>query len=276
MMRDQAVLAFERLGTGPPLVLVHGVGHRRQAWYPVRDQLAEQRDLILVDLPGHGESDPLELNGQSLAEVLTATFKAFLGQQGLKTAHVAGNSLGGRIALEAGAAGDALSVTALSPAGFWKSTADFQYTKQLFGTMSALSGRLEGQAERLTHTASGRATMFGWIAAHPGNIDPERALGDFQAFRRAQPAMKEIIAAATRFTDVIPAHVPVTIAWGTRDIVLPRYQAKIARRQLPQAIHLWLPGSGHVPMSDDPERVVEVLLKGSSLTVTEPRHAQSA
>ena len=34
------MLAFERLGSGPPLLLVHGIGHRRQAWYPVRDQLA--------------------------------------------------------------------------------------------------------------------------------------------------------------------------------------------------------------------------------------------
>ena len=51
------MLAFERHGSGDPLVLVHGVTHRRQAWYPVLDQLAEQREVILVDLPGHGHSD---------------------------------------------------------------------------------------------------------------------------------------------------------------------------------------------------------------------------
>src|SRR5712691_10920595 len=96
------MMAFERVGSGAPLVLVHGVGHRRQAWYPVRDQLAEQRELILVDLPGHGESDPLEFGGRSLVEVLTDCFREFLAEQGLEKAHVAGNSLGGRIALEAG------------------------------------------------------------------------------------------------------------------------------------------------------------------------------
>ena len=48
------MLAFERHGSGEPLVLVHGVTHRRQAWYPVLDQLAEHREVILVDLPGHG------------------------------------------------------------------------------------------------------------------------------------------------------------------------------------------------------------------------------
>jgi pimeloyl-ACP methyl ester carboxylesterase len=259
------MLAFERLGSGPPLVLVHGVGHRRQAWYPVRDQLAEQRELILVDLPGHGESDALELGGRPLVEVITGYFREFLAEQGLAKAHVAGNSLGGRIALEAGVSGDALSVTALSPAGFWRSTRDFAYTRGLFGTVSKLSVRLEPQAQRLSTTVAGRATMLGWITAHPGNIDPERAFGDFQAFRRAQPALHEIIAGATRFDGVISPQIPVTIGWGTRDLVLPRYQANVARQMLPQARHVWLAGSGHVPMSDDPETVARILLEGSNI-----------
>ena len=63
-------LAFERVGSGEPLVLVHGVGHRRQAWYPVLDQLAEQREVVLVDLPGHGESDPLVTDGRPMVDVL--------------------------------------------------------------------------------------------------------------------------------------------------------------------------------------------------------------
>ena len=49
-------LAYERIGSGPPLVLLHGVGHRRQAWGAVLDRLTPHRDVILVDLPGHGES----------------------------------------------------------------------------------------------------------------------------------------------------------------------------------------------------------------------------
>jgi pimeloyl-ACP methyl ester carboxylesterase len=185
------------------------------------------------------------------------------------TAHVAGNSLGGRIALEAGIAGDALSVTALSPAGFWRSAAGFQYTKRLFGTVSGLSGKLAPRAPQLAQTKAGRTTMFGWITAHPGNLDPERALGDFLAFRRAQPALGEIIGAATAFDGEIPADVPVTVAWGTRDLVLPKFQANVARRKLPNAEHIWLPGCGHVPMSDDPALVAQVILAGSSFTTAE-------
>ena len=49
-------LAYERHGAGPPLMLLHGVGHRRQAWQAVIGLLAPRRTVIAVDLPGHGES----------------------------------------------------------------------------------------------------------------------------------------------------------------------------------------------------------------------------
>ena len=112
------MLAYERIGSGPPLVLLHGVGHRRQAWYPVVDLLSSQREVILVDLPGHGESDPFVPAGRPVVDALRDELVAFLGEQGLDRPHIAGNSLGGRMALEAGAIGLARSVTALSPAGF--------------------------------------------------------------------------------------------------------------------------------------------------------------
>ncbi|HEX4258843.1 MAG TPA: alpha/beta fold hydrolase, partial [Streptosporangiaceae bacterium] len=56
--RFAMTLAYDRVGSGPPLVLLHGVGHRRQAWNAVIPLLRNRRELILVDLPGHGESPP--------------------------------------------------------------------------------------------------------------------------------------------------------------------------------------------------------------------------
>jgi pimeloyl-ACP methyl ester carboxylesterase len=257
------MLAYERIGSGPPLVLLHGVGHRRQAWYPVVDALASQRELILLDLPGHGESDPFEPAGRPVVDALRDELVAFLDDQGLDRPHIAGNSLGGRIALEAGAIGLARSVTALSPAGFWRSAAAFGYTRALFRTVEALGRRLAPQAPRLAKSKSGRALMFGWITSHPANIEPDRALGDFLSFNRAVPALRTIVRAASPFTGQVRAGVPVTVAWGSRDLVLPPYQARVARSALPQASHVTLVGCGHVPMSDDPGRVAEVLLRGS-------------
>jgi pimeloyl-ACP methyl ester carboxylesterase len=53
-------LNYERWGSGPPLVLLHGIGHRLQAWDPVLDRLAAAHDVIAVDLPGFGKSPPLD------------------------------------------------------------------------------------------------------------------------------------------------------------------------------------------------------------------------
>jgi pimeloyl-ACP methyl ester carboxylesterase len=255
------MLAFERVGSGPPLVLLHGVGHRRQAWYPVVDRLAAHRELFLVDLPGHGESDPMPVD-RPVIEVLRDELLGFLTAQGLDRPHLAGNSLGGRIALEAGLLGLARTVTALSPAGFWRSELAFNYTRGLFRTIEAVGRRIGPSAPRLVHSNAGKAMMFGWINARPGKVDPERGLGDFHAFTRARPALNAVLGQPSRF--VGQPDVPVTIAWGTRDLVLPPYQARVARTVLPTAQHVRLPGCGHVPMSDDPGLVAGVLLRGSA------------
>jgi pimeloyl-ACP methyl ester carboxylesterase len=258
------MLSYERHGAGEPLILVHGIGHRRQAWYPVLDHLVDHRDVILVDLPGHGDSAPWVMGGRHIQEFLLDMFEKLLSELGLEKAHIAGNSLGGRIALEAGANGHALSVTGLSPAGFWRTRAEWEYTHRLFRTVMAASRQMESKAHQLAHTKAGRTAMFGWINAHPTLMDPMHALGDFHNMRRAEHAMLQILPQASRFTSALPDDLPVTIAWGARDMVFPKYQAGVARKQLPNANHVSLPSCGHVPMGDAPELVAQVLLEGSS------------
>src|SRR4051812_5000695 len=87
--RGGSMLAYERHGSGEPLVLLHGVTHRRQVWYPVLDRLAEQREVILVDLPGHGQSPPFVLNGLSVREALRRDFEGFLAELDLDRPHLA-------------------------------------------------------------------------------------------------------------------------------------------------------------------------------------------
>jgi pimeloyl-ACP methyl ester carboxylesterase len=110
-------LAFERRGDGPPVALLHGIGHDRHAWDPVTGLLTPHRDLVLVDLPGHGAS-PLRDGVLGVAE-LTASVEHLLSELGLERPVVVGNSLGGAIALELARRGRARAVVALSPIGFW-------------------------------------------------------------------------------------------------------------------------------------------------------------
>ena len=73
-----------------------------------------------------------------------------------------------------------------------------------------------------------------------------------------------IIDGGEPFDRPIDPSIPVTVAWGTRDLVLLPYQAERARKALPDATHVALPKCGHVPMVDDVDLVVDVLLEGSN------------
>ena len=257
-------LAYDRTGSGPPLVLIHGVGHRRQAWNAVVDLLAPYRDLIFVDLPGHGESPPLVTAGGPPVPVLLDAVLGLLDELGLERPHVAGNSLGGRLALEAGAAGRAASVTALSPAGFFRNRGDMLYARSMFRVMQAAGRVLQPVAPVLLRSTAGRGLVYGAVVSHPSRLTPEQASGDMAAFLAAGDALGAVLAGADQFTAQIPADVPVTIAWGAHDRLLPRRQALVAKAQLPTAQFVLLRGCGHVPMTDDPELVADVLLHGSS------------
>lgn len=256
-------IVFDRRGEGPPLVLLHGIGHRRQGWSPVLDLLAAERDVIAVDLPGFGESPPLP-DGvpYTLDSALSVLAEAF-ADLGLDRPHIAGNSLGGLFALEAADRGLVSSATVLSPAGFFNA-AELRYASSVLRA-SRLGARVpDAVLARLARSPRRRAAMFGMIYGRPDLMDLEALTGDARAMRDAagfEPTLRA--GRATRFAGSC-ADVPVTIAWGTKDRLLLRSQAVRAQRSLPHARFVWLEGCGHVPMSDDPPQVARVLLDGSA------------
>jgi len=262
-------LACERMGSGPPLVLLHGVGHRHQAWGAVLDWLTPHRDVIIADLPGHGESPPLARD-RPAPEAMLGAVTALLDQLGLERPHVAGNSLGGRLALEAAAAGRAASATALSPAGFWRNEREVSRARATFKVMQATGGRLRRYGPALSRHTAGRALLYGITVSRPSRVPAEQAAGDMAAFLGARDAVEAILAELAPFTGQIPAGVPVTIAWGTKDRLLRPPQARVAKARLPQARIRPLPGCGHVPMTDNPALVADVLLQGSGRLAGQP------
>ncbi|BDH56289.1 alpha/beta fold hydrolase [Tsukamurella sp. PLM1] len=151
------MLAYERFGSGEPLVLVHGIAHRRQAWYPVAERLAEHREVILFDLPGHGESPALDLAGRTVQEALQQHLEDLFTELDLVRPHIAGNSLGGRIALEAAASGIVSSATGLSPAGFWRDDTDFLLIRAHFIALIA-AGRAAARSRRCSLAAASAAS----------------------------------------------------------------------------------------------------------------------
>ncbi|MFE0821439.1 alpha/beta fold hydrolase [Streptomyces sp. NPDC058847] len=254
-------LAYARVGEGEPLLLLHGIGHHRQAWDPVVDILATEREVVAVDLPGFGQSSALPHG----LPTMNAVLGAFCAALGLDRPHVAGNSLGGLLALELGRENLVRSVTALSPAGFW-TRAERRYA---FGVLMGMRRTARSLplplVERLSRTAVGRTALTSTIYARPARRSPEAVVAETLALAHAQGFSETLRAGrSVLFTDDVPG-IPVTVAWGDRDrLLLPR-QGIRAKHAMPRARLVRLPGCGHVPMNDDPALVARVLLDGSGV-----------
>jgi pimeloyl-ACP methyl ester carboxylesterase len=248
-------LGYDRAGSGPPLVLVHSLGTDRCVWHPVLEPLARERDVIAVDLPGFGESDSLPPGEPPEPRLLARAVASFVAELGIERPHVAGNSLGGWVALEMALTGDARSVTAIAPAGLWP---------RALAPKPSIARRVARAATpvlaALLATERGRRLALGATMAHPERVPPREALRLVRAYAAA-PGYDEVNAAmrAGRFDGLDRVHVPLTFGWPDRD----RLVARPAR--LPRAARdVVLRGCGHVPMWDSPEQVTALLLAGSS------------
>jgi pimeloyl-ACP methyl ester carboxylesterase len=255
-------IAFDSHGSGAPLVLLHGIGSQRGMWAPVVGALARERRVIAVDIPGFAASgaEPVDPTPSGL----TTRIERWFAEQELGRPHVAGNSMGGGLALELARRGSVASATALSPVGFW-TPRELAFAQGSLRASRAIVRRLRPAVPALTRTTAGRVAMFSQVYAKPWRLAPDEALAAVDAFLDA-PAFEPALEAFGHYRfgagDELRG-VPVTVAWGTRDTLLIPRQAARARRLLPWATHVALRGCGHVPCHDDPEAVAAVLLAGS-------------
>jgi pimeloyl-ACP methyl ester carboxylesterase len=251
-------LAYDRAGAGPVLVLLHPLGADRHVWEPVMDRLAAERDVIALDLPGFGDSPSLNGGGPPAPAVLAAAVAAFLPTIAPGGPHhVAGNSLGGWVALELAATGHARSVTAIAPAGLWP-----EPLAPKRGIAHGLAKAIRPGLPALVRSPAGRRLALAATVADAARVPPAaalrlvRAYADAPGFEAVNRAMR-----AARFTRLEHIRVPVTLAWPEHDrlVVRPAHLPPTVR-------NVELPGAGHVPMWDAPEAVAKVLLQGSRLT----------
>ncbi|MFJ7071247.1 alpha/beta fold hydrolase [Streptomyces sp. NPDC098781] len=256
-------LSYAREGTGEPLLLLHGIGHHRQVWDPVIPVLAHEREVIAVDLPGCGQSPSMPKGMTHDLPTMSLALAAMCEALELERPHVAGNSLGGLLALDLGRAKLARSVTALSPAGFW-SQLERQYAFTVLTGMRRTAERMPlPLVEWLSRSAAGRAALTSTIYARPGRRSPESVVAETVGLARAEGFFETLRSGReVRFTDDV-SEIPVTVAWGSKDRLLVPRQGVRAKRIIPRARLVRLPGCGHVPMSDDPALVARVLLDGS-------------
>ena len=256
-------LAVTRSGAGAPLVLLHGLGSSRRAWEPVLPALAARFDVIAVDLPGFGDSAPLYGRAEVPPAVLADAVAGLLDELGVGPPHLAGNSLGGWVALELAARRPVASVTLLSPAGLWRRNTPL-YDRVSLRASRWLARHAAGPLSRLVNYRLGRVLVLGQTHGRPMRLTVGYARAAVESLGRS-PGFDAALAGTARRRLAVtgPVAAPVTVAFGSRDLLLRRAARRVD--QLPPGTRIeTLRGGGHVPMADDPGAVAALITRTAS------------
>ena len=247
-------------GEGEPVVLLHGLGSTTSGMLPTLDDLARDYRVIAPDIPGFGDSSkPIR---PYHAGFFARWLIALLDELGIDRAHVVGNSMGGRIALEAALRHDDRidRLALLSPAMALKKVRQFVPIVQVLRPELAL---LPLPARRSMVIAVVRR-----LFAEPDRVDPswyEAAADEFmRVFSTPRgriaffSALREIyldvpLGPRGFWTRLERLSRPALFVWGDRDLLVPAKFARHTERAVPHARSIILENCGHVPHFERPK-----------------------
>lgn len=270
---------YRRGGEGTPLVLLHGMTSSWRAWRPIMPMLERHHDVYAITMPGHLGGRPMPEGEPVTIDAIVDELCVQLDELGLDRPHVAGNSLGGWVALELARRGRARSVVALSPAGAWAMPLDMYRLLSLFRIGAVIAGW--GPMQRLAGVPCLRRILLRSVVEHADrySADEVEVLFDDMA---GCTVLGPLLSRATvdgPIRDFEPdpgADVtadghrpcPVRIAWAGSDRTIPfRRYGRPMLEAVPDADFVVLPGVGHVPMVDNPELVAWTILQHTRYSV---------
>jgi pimeloyl-ACP methyl ester carboxylesterase len=253
---------YEAWRAGRPLILLHGLGMSHAAWNAVTPYLWSTRRVIAFDIAGFGLTPPLPRGAIPTISSLVDGLDRSICELGINVpVDLAGNSLGGCIALEAARRGLARTVVAISPACLWRKRGAL-HVKYVFGSLRFVTRRFRNLSK-----ATMRVPWLRELAlAVPISVGSRR-MPVSDALRTVddlvQSAAFEETFANTRSpfsgSDIA---VPVRVAFGDRDWILPK--GSQSRQALPaHTTRIRRPRWGHVPMWIDPVGVSQLILEGT-------------
>lgn len=254
----------ERLGSGPALVLVHGLGASWRSWEPVLAGLTPHREVVALDLPGFGASPALdgEVSIATLADAVTG----FLDDEGLTRAALVGSSMGARLVLELARRGVGGDVVALDPGGFWTAR-QLRYFQVSLRASIALVRTLRPVLPALVGNPVGRTALLAQFSARPWALPPGLVLRELRGYSTS-PSLDAAFGSLVHgpLQEGAPAgSLPgrAAIGWGRQDRVCLPSQAARATLLFPDATLHWFDGCGHFPMWDRPDETVELILRST-------------
>jgi pimeloyl-ACP methyl ester carboxylesterase len=268
-------------GSGPVLVLIHGMAGSSATWDPVLPQLVERYTVVAPDLPGHGDSD--KPRGDYSLGAHAAAIRDLLTTLGHDRATIVGQSFGGGVAMQlayqhpercerlvlvaSGGLGQevALLLRALTLPG-----AEHLLPIACNGTVRDAGTAVTGWLDRIgLRPVPVVAEM--WRSFASLSDGPTR-----EAFQHTLRSVVDLHGQRVNATDrlYLAADVPTLIVWGDRDPIIPIAHAHLAHDVIPGSRLEVFEGAGHYPHCEQPDRFVEVLV--DFLETTEPAPVPAA
>ena len=257
---DDRFTPVHRGGDGPPLLLIHGFTGTWRVWEPVLGSLQRSHDVLAPTLAGHAGGPPLPAAGE---DVLLDELERAMDDAGFGVVDVAGNSLGGYLALGLAARGRARSVVALAPAGGWED-GDLGGAVALrhFIALDALLKQTRLRVDRLVAEPEGRRRATAELTVRYEHLSP-RLVADIILGAAACPATQALAQRGlVHGWPLDPTRVacPVRFVWGTEDrlIAWPTGAARY-RRWFADADWVVLDDVGHCPQLDVPAVAADLI-----------------
>jgi pimeloyl-ACP methyl ester carboxylesterase len=269
--------ALYRAGEGEPLVLIHGFTATWRCWLPVLAELVPRFEVIAPTLHGHDGGSPLPPSEHPHSIAVAADYlEQHLDQLGVGTAHLAGNSLGGALALELAKRGRARSVVGISPAGGMRpgDTAAALKVIKVFSRMQTTTSKSLNFLPRVMARPGLRRLALRDVMTRGHQVPAAEAVG--LARSSVRTAIVEDVYTVLRsgeayVRDLDQIDVPVLITWGDKDRILPMQAHSPRLREEIKGLEFRVhPGIGHTPMWDDPGLIATTIGDFAQRAATTP------
>jgi pimeloyl-ACP methyl ester carboxylesterase len=268
-------VGFLRAGSGPLVVLVHGITSSSEIWRPVIRRLARDYTVVAPDLLGHGRS--AKPRGDYSLGAYASGIRDLLGVLGYERGTAVGHSLGGGIAMQFAYQFPEYCerLVLISSGGLGRDVNPLLRAATLPGSEVVLPLITHAYALRAGEALGGAVGRLG-LRFGPDVVEFARgyaSLADADARRAFLHSLRAVIDPGGQRVSAVDRlylaeQMPLLVIWGRDDPIIPVEHGRYAHALVPDSELVELDGAGHFPMLDDPDRVADELLE--FIASTEP------